>query len=89
MQLKAESDCYRGYIGASYQSGSMLEECSLVYLDQRCDDKNVFTPTPLRTTSNSKTDTVASLAVFIRRPWTSGSSAEWISVCVRVFALEF
>lgn len=45
--------------------------------------------TPLHTSSNSKTDTVASLTPFIRRPWTSGRGAEWISVCVRVFALEF
>lgn len=69
----------------------MLEECSLVYLDQRCDDKNVFTfpLTPPFLNTNRKTDTVASLTPLIRRPWTSGRSAEWISVCVRVFALEF
>ena len=60
MQLKIESNSQRGYTGASYQCGCLLEEYSLSYLDQRYDDKNVFTfpSSPCTKQSNTEKQTL-------------------------------
>lgn len=46
-ELKAESVWHRGYIGASYQGGSMQEECFCsTWSCTKSDDKLIFSPSP-------------------------------------------